>query len=94
MLHPCVFPGFTEEYIDEIKETLAGSNLYLLMLTALITAVQVRLCRATKYTVFPPHELPACLSEPSAAKTGLHSIRETFHMALSKFFPFFSAAHL
>lgn len=37
------FPGFTEEYIDEIKETLAGSNLYLLVLTALITAVQVRL---------------------------------------------------
>lgn len=35
------FLGFTEEYIDEIKETLVGSNLYLLMLTALVTALQV-----------------------------------------------------
>uniref|UniRef100_A0A3Q3W5F0 Lipid scramblase CLPTM1L n=1 Tax=Mola mola TaxID=94237 RepID=A0A3Q3W5F0_MOLML len=33
--------GFTEEYIDEIKETLMGSNLYLLVLTALITALQL-----------------------------------------------------
>ncbi|CAJ1062084.1 cleft lip and palate transmembrane protein 1-like protein isoform X1 [Xyrichtys novacula] len=33
--------GFTEENIDEIKETLAGSNLYLLVLTALITALQL-----------------------------------------------------
>ncbi|KAF7665176.1 hypothetical protein LDENG_00152040 [Lucifuga dentata] len=33
--------GFTEESIDEIKETLVGSNLYLLMLTALITALQL-----------------------------------------------------
>ncbi|XP_050932264.1 lipid scramblase CLPTM1L isoform X1 [Lates calcarifer] len=33
--------GFTEENIDEIKETLVGSNLYLLVLTALITALQL-----------------------------------------------------
>nr|XP_046256786.1 cleft lip and palate transmembrane protein 1-like protein [Scatophagus argus] len=33
--------GFTEEYVDEIKETLVGSNLYLLVLTALITAIQL-----------------------------------------------------
>ncbi|XP_040901050.1 cleft lip and palate transmembrane protein 1-like protein [Toxotes jaculatrix] len=33
--------GFTEENIDEIKETLAGSNLYLLVFTALITALQL-----------------------------------------------------
>uniref|UniRef100_A0A665TIA9 Lipid scramblase CLPTM1L n=1 Tax=Echeneis naucrates TaxID=173247 RepID=A0A665TIA9_ECHNA len=33
--------GFTEENIDEIKETLMGSNLYLLVLTALITALQL-----------------------------------------------------
>ncbi|XP_054637433.1 lipid scramblase CLPTM1L-like [Dunckerocampus dactyliophorus] len=33
--------GFSEEYIDEIEETLVGSNLYLLVLTALITAVQL-----------------------------------------------------
>lgn len=37
-----VSPGFTEENIDEIKEALVGSNLYLLVLTALITALQVR----------------------------------------------------
>lgn len=35
------YPGFTEEFIDEMKETLAGSNLHLLLLTALVTAVQV-----------------------------------------------------
>ncbi|XP_072317302.1 lipid scramblase CLPTM1L-like [Eucyclogobius newberryi] len=33
--------GFTEENIDEIKETLLGSNLYLLILTALITSLQL-----------------------------------------------------
>ncbi|XP_029958754.1 cleft lip and palate transmembrane protein 1-like protein [Salarias fasciatus] len=33
--------GFTEQNIDEIKETLVGSNLYLLVLTAVITAVQL-----------------------------------------------------
>ncbi|XP_008295637.1 cleft lip and palate transmembrane protein 1-like protein [Stegastes partitus] len=33
--------GFTEENIDEIKETLLGSNLYLLVLTALVTALQL-----------------------------------------------------
>ncbi|KAM9783297.1 lipid scramblase CLPTM1L-like [Neosynchiropus ocellatus] len=33
--------GFTEENIDEIKETLLSSNLYLLVTTALITAVQL-----------------------------------------------------
>ncbi|KAK7887225.1 hypothetical protein WMY93_026846 [Mugilogobius chulae] len=33
--------GFTEENIDEIKETLVGSNLYLLILTALITSLQL-----------------------------------------------------
>ncbi|XP_024917508.1 cleft lip and palate transmembrane protein 1-like protein isoform X2 [Cynoglossus semilaevis] len=33
--------GFTEENIDEIKETLVGSNLYLLVLTAVITALQL-----------------------------------------------------
>ncbi|XP_041799172.1 cleft lip and palate transmembrane protein 1-like protein [Chelmon rostratus] len=33
--------GFTEENIDEIKETLVSSNLYLLVLTALITALQL-----------------------------------------------------
>lgn len=35
-------PGFTDENIDEIKEALVGSNLYLLVLTAFITALQVR----------------------------------------------------
>ncbi len=48
MLHFCVYPGFTEENIDEIKETLVGSNLYLLTLTALVTALQVRLCNITE----------------------------------------------
>lgn len=38
-----LFLGFTEENIDEIKETLVGSNLYLLVLTAVITALQVSL---------------------------------------------------
>ncbi|KAM8734816.1 lipid scramblase CLPTM1L-like [Acanthopagrus schlegelii] len=33
--------GFTEENVDEIKETLVDSNLYLLVLTALITALQL-----------------------------------------------------
>ncbi|XP_028282189.1 cleft lip and palate transmembrane protein 1-like protein [Parambassis ranga] len=33
--------GFTEENIDEIKETLVGSNLYVLVLTAVITALQL-----------------------------------------------------
>uniref|UniRef100_A0A3Q2XWJ7 Lipid scramblase CLPTM1L n=1 Tax=Hippocampus comes TaxID=109280 RepID=A0A3Q2XWJ7_HIPCM len=33
--------GFSEEYIDEIKGTLVGSNLYLLVLTAVITALQL-----------------------------------------------------
>ncbi|XP_056300163.1 lipid scramblase CLPTM1L-like [Pseudoliparis swirei] len=33
--------GFTEENIDEIKETLVGSNLYMLVLTAVITALQL-----------------------------------------------------
>ncbi|XP_055019850.1 lipid scramblase CLPTM1L-like [Boleophthalmus pectinirostris] len=33
--------GFTEENVDEIKETLVGSNLYLLVLTALITSLQL-----------------------------------------------------
>ncbi|XP_005456797.1 cleft lip and palate transmembrane protein 1-like protein isoform X1 [Oreochromis niloticus] len=33
--------GFTEKNIDEIKEALVGSNLYLLVLTALITALQL-----------------------------------------------------
>ncbi|XP_042346417.1 cleft lip and palate transmembrane protein 1-like protein [Plectropomus leopardus] len=33
--------GFTEENVDEIKETLAGSNLQLLVLNALITALQL-----------------------------------------------------
>lgn len=33
--------GFTEENIDEIKETLVGSNFYLLVLTALITSLQL-----------------------------------------------------
>ncbi|XP_027869226.1 cleft lip and palate transmembrane protein 1-like protein [Xiphophorus couchianus] len=33
--------GFTEENIDEIKETLIGSNVYLLVLTALITSLQL-----------------------------------------------------
>ncbi|XP_049585523.1 lipid scramblase CLPTM1L [Syngnathus scovelli] len=33
--------GFSEEYIDEIKGTLVGSNLYLLVLTALITTLQL-----------------------------------------------------
>ncbi|XP_028327143.1 cleft lip and palate transmembrane protein 1-like protein [Gouania willdenowi] len=33
--------GFTEENIDEIKETLVGSNLYMLVLTALVTALQL-----------------------------------------------------
>ncbi|CAL9706283.1 unnamed protein product [Knipowitschia caucasica] len=33
--------GFTEENIDEIKETLVGSNLWLLVLTALITSLQL-----------------------------------------------------
>ncbi|XP_041843129.1 cleft lip and palate transmembrane protein 1-like protein [Melanotaenia boesemani] len=44
-LHDIVYSlrqfGFTEENIDEIKETLVGSNLYLLVLTALITALQL-----------------------------------------------------
>ncbi|XP_013873246.1 cleft lip and palate transmembrane protein 1-like protein [Austrofundulus limnaeus] len=44
-LHDIVYSlrqfGFTEENIDEIKETLMGSNLYLLVLTALITALQL-----------------------------------------------------
>lgn len=48
----CLCPGFTEEYIDEIKEILVSSNLYLLVLTALITALQVRYYSATKYTSF------------------------------------------
>ncbi|KAM3872948.1 lipid scramblase CLPTM1L-like [Diretmus argenteus] len=33
--------GFTEENIDEIKETLVGSNLYLLVLTALVTTLHL-----------------------------------------------------
>lgn len=33
--------GFTERNIDEIKEALVGSNLYLLVLTAFITAIQL-----------------------------------------------------
>ncbi|XP_061675069.1 lipid scramblase CLPTM1L-like isoform X2 [Syngnathoides biaculeatus] len=33
--------GFSEAYIDEIKGTLAGSNLYLLLLNALVTALQL-----------------------------------------------------
>ncbi|XP_055084193.1 lipid scramblase CLPTM1L-like isoform X1 [Periophthalmus magnuspinnatus] len=33
--------GFTEENIDEIKETLVGSNFYLLVLTAFITSLQL-----------------------------------------------------
>lgn len=33
--------GFTEENIDEIKETLVGSNFFLLVLTALITSLQL-----------------------------------------------------
>lgn len=33
--------GFTEDNIDEIKDTLVGSNLYLLVLTALITSLQL-----------------------------------------------------
>uniref|UniRef100_A0A1A7X394 Lipid scramblase CLPTM1L n=2 Tax=Iconisemion striatum TaxID=60296 RepID=A0A1A7X394_9TELE len=44
-LHDIVYSlrqfGFTEENIDEIKETLMGSDLYLLVLTALITALQL-----------------------------------------------------
>ncbi|XP_037836286.1 cleft lip and palate transmembrane protein 1-like protein isoform X2 [Kryptolebias marmoratus] len=44
-LHDIVYSlrqfGFTEENIDEIKETLMGSNLYLLVLTAIITALQL-----------------------------------------------------
>ncbi|XP_035987020.1 cleft lip and palate transmembrane protein 1-like protein isoform X1 [Fundulus heteroclitus] len=44
-LHDVVYSlrqfGFTEENIDEIKETLIGSNLYLLVLTALITSLQL-----------------------------------------------------
>ncbi|XP_072250706.1 lipid scramblase CLPTM1L-like isoform X1 [Leuresthes tenuis] len=44
-LHDIVYSlrqfGFTEENIDEIKETLVDSNLYLLVLTALITALQL-----------------------------------------------------
>ncbi|XP_043974178.1 cleft lip and palate transmembrane protein 1-like protein isoform X2 [Gambusia affinis] len=44
-LHDIVYSlrqfGFTEENIDEIKETLIGSNLYLLVLTALITSLQL-----------------------------------------------------
>ncbi|XP_061807546.1 lipid scramblase CLPTM1L-like [Nerophis lumbriciformis] len=44
-LHDVVYSlqqfAFSEEYIDEIKETLVGSNLYLLVLTALITALQL-----------------------------------------------------
>lgn len=41
------YQGFTEEFIDEIKETLSSSNLYMLAMAALITAVQVR---------SPPHQ--------------------------------------
>ncbi|XP_068616420.1 lipid scramblase CLPTM1L-like [Brachionichthys hirsutus] len=33
--------GFSEEYVEKIKETLVGSNLYLLVVTALITALQL-----------------------------------------------------
>ncbi|XP_078143461.1 lipid scramblase CLPTM1L-like [Centroberyx gerrardi] len=33
--------GFTEENVDEIKETLVDSNLYLLVLTALVTALHL-----------------------------------------------------
>ncbi|XP_028983961.1 lipid scramblase CLPTM1L-like isoform X1 [Betta splendens] len=33
--------GFTEEHVDEIKETLMGSDLYLLVLTAVVTAFQL-----------------------------------------------------
>ncbi|XP_056142669.1 lipid scramblase CLPTM1L-like [Lampris incognitus] len=33
--------GFTEENIDEIKEALVGSNLYLLVLTALVTVLHL-----------------------------------------------------
>ncbi|XP_034031112.1 cleft lip and palate transmembrane protein 1-like protein [Thalassophryne amazonica] len=33
--------GFTEEHIDQIKETLLDSNLYILMLNALITVLQL-----------------------------------------------------
>uniref|UniRef100_A0A8C7ZWB2 Lipid scramblase CLPTM1L n=1 Tax=Oryzias sinensis TaxID=183150 RepID=A0A8C7ZWB2_9TELE len=44
-LHDIVYSlrqfGFSEENIDEIKETLVGSNLYLLVLTALVTALQL-----------------------------------------------------
>ncbi|MEQ2242926.1 hypothetical protein ILYODFUR_001817 [Ilyodon furcidens] len=44
-LHDIVYSlrqfGFTEENIDEIKETLIGSNLYLLVLTALVTSLQL-----------------------------------------------------
>lgn len=38
----CFCTGFTEENIDEIKDPLMGSNLYLLVLSALITVLQVR----------------------------------------------------
>uniref|UniRef100_A0A1A8R0E5 Lipid scramblase CLPTM1L n=1 Tax=Nothobranchius rachovii TaxID=451742 RepID=A0A1A8R0E5_9TELE len=44
-LHDIVYSlrqfGFTEENIDEIKATLMGSDLYLLVLTALTTALQL-----------------------------------------------------
>lgn len=39
----CVLQGFPEEFIDEIKETLSSSNLYMLAMAALVTAVQVSL---------------------------------------------------
>lgn len=41
----CVHQGFTEEFIDEFKETLSSSNLYMLAMAALVTAVQVRFRR-------------------------------------------------
>lgn len=55
MLHLDVHLGFTEENIDEIKETLLGSNLYLLVLTALITALQVRLHHTRENAVWYTH---------------------------------------
>lgn len=45
----CVDEGFTEEFIDEIKETLSSSNLYVLATAALVTAVQVRLRHSKHY---------------------------------------------
>lgn len=50
-MHVVISPGFTEENVDEIKETLVGSNLYLLVLTALITALQVRSCNTMRKTM-------------------------------------------